>query len=127
MSPADEVLRTFYDIRDALKGPDPAALDKLIAEDYRGFDLRGDVENREAILEFYQPGRARLEKFEVDDLRTHVSGELGVVTGLGFLSGRFGGDVFDHTVRFCDILVLRDSRWQLLFTQTTEVVHFERD
>ena len=127
MSPTDEILQAFYDIRDALIAPDPRALDKLIAEDYRGFDLRGGVENREAILEFYRPGVARLKEFAVNDLRTQVSGNLAVVTGLGSLSGRFGGDAFNHTVRFCDIFVLRDSRWQLLFTQTTEVEHIERE
>ncbi len=127
MSATDEVLQAFYDIRDALKKPDPHALGRLIAEGYRGFDLRGNVENREAILEFYRPGVARLEEFDVNDLRTHVSGNLGVVTGIGSLSGRFGGDIFEHTLRFCDIFELHDSRWQLIFTQNTEIEEGERE
>ena len=127
MSPTDDVLRAFYDIRDALRAPDPDALDSLIAEDYRGFDLRGGVEYRETILDFYRPGVARLEKFEVNDLRTYLSENLGIVTGLGSLSGRFGGDSFDHAVRFCDVFVFREERWQLLFTQMTEIVNVERD
>lgn len=125
MSPTDEVLRAFYEIRDALMVPDPAALESLIANDYQGFDLRGSVETREAIIECYQPGIARLEVFEVNDIRTHVSGDLGIVTGLGELTGIYGGDRFSHTVRFCDIFVLRESLWQLFFTQTTEVARGE--
>ncbi len=121
MSTTGEVLEAFHDVSAALKAPDPKALDSLIAEDYRGFDLRGYVEEREAILDFYRPGHARMEEFEVNDLRTHVSATLGVVTGLGTLTGLYRGDRFKHVVRFCNIFVHRNSRWQLLFTQSTEV------
>ena len=121
MSSTDGVLRAFHDIRDALMAPDPTALENLIADDYRGFDIRGMVETREAIIECYQPGVARLEMFEVNDIRTHVSGNLGIVTGLGSLTGTYGGDRFTHVVRFCDIFEARELGWQLLFTQTTEV------
>ena len=121
MSATEEVLQAFYQIREALMEPDTATLNALIAQDYRGFDLRGHVETRDVILEFYRPGVVRLEVFEVSDIRTHVSGSLGIVTGRGSLTGSYGDDQFAHTVLFCDLFELRDARWQLLFTQTTEV------
>ncbi len=125
MSNTDDLLKAFNAIRDALMAPDTATLESLIAKDYRGFDLRGNVETREAILDCYRPGVAHLEEFEVNDIRTHLSGNLGMVTGLGALTGIYGGDRFSHTVRFCDVFQFSDSRWQLLFTQTTEVVEAE--
>jgi hypothetical protein len=125
MSSTGELLQAFDAIRDALMAPDPEALEHLIAEDYRGFDLRGHVENREAVIECYQPGVARLEVFEATDVQSHLSDCLGIVTGLGSLTGVYGGDRFSHTVRFCDVFEFRDSRWRLLFTQTTEVAEGE--
>jgi ketosteroid isomerase-like protein len=124
MSPEEEVLRAFYDIRDALCAPDPAALERLIAEDYRGFDLRGDIEQRQTILDSYVPGKARLTKFELDEIATHVFGEIGLVTGLGRIAGIYENDRFHHSLRFCDIFVRRDSRWRLFFTQNTEIAAY---
>jgi ketosteroid isomerase-like protein len=121
MSAEEELLTAFYEIRDALCAPDPAALEHLIAEDYRGFDLRGDIEQRQTILDSFVPGKAKLTKFELDEIDTQVFGEIGLVTGLGRIAGVYEDDRFHHTVRFCDVLVMRDSRWQLLFTQNTEV------
>lgn len=122
MPSSEEVItEAFYAVRNALSVPDPEALDTLIAEDYRGFDIRGGVETRELILEYYRPGVCRLASLEVEDLRTHVSGNLGMLTGLGNLSGSYRDETFQHTVRFCDVFVRRDSRWLLLFGQTTEV------
>ena len=121
MSSEQEVNEAFFAVRDALSIPDPEALSTLIAEDYRGFDLRGGIETRDAILEYYQPGICRLTGLETTDLRTFISGDLGIVTGIGVLSGEYGTDSFHHTVCFCDMFVRRDKRWQLLFSQTTEV------
>jgi len=121
MNVEDEVLQTFNDIRDALCKPDPETLRSLIAEDYRGFDLGGGVERRSTILDFYKPGGAVLDVFEVDGIEVHVFGEVGIVTGSGRIAGRYGGDIFDHRMRFCDIYVQRGSKWLLFFTQGTEV------
>ena len=121
MSSKDEIQEVFFAIRDALSVPDPAKLSTLIAEDYSGFDLRGGIETRDAILECYQPGTCRLTGLETSDLRTIVSGDLGMVTGIGILSGEYGTDSFQHTVCFCDVFKRRENRWQLLFSQTTEV------
>ncbi len=121
MSVKDQVLEAFNGIRDALRAGDTAALTQLIAEDYRGFDLRGNPEDRKIILEVYRPGGAKLTTFEVEGLATRVIGDVGLVTGRGTIGGEYGDDTFQHTVRFMDVFARQGSTWRLIASQNTEL------
>jgi ketosteroid isomerase-like protein len=121
MTSEDQVLEAFDKIRDALWAGDTDALTQLIAEDYQGFDLRGNPEDRKIILEVYRPGGAKLTTFEVEELATRVIGDVGFVTGRGTIGGEYGEDTFQHTVRFMDVFAKRGSNWQLIASQNTEL------
>jgi ketosteroid isomerase-like protein len=117
----DQVLEAFNKIRDALRAGDTDALTQLIAEDYQGFDLRGNPEDRQIILEVYRPGGAKLTTFEVEELATRVIGNVGFVTGRGTIGGEYGDDTFEHTVRFMDVFAKQGATWQLIASQNTEL------
>ena len=116
------LLAAFRAVRDALLAADMEALQDLYAEDFRSHSVRGDVEGRAAVLEAYGPGGVRLDMFEVEDLAVEVIGEVGLLTGLGSISGRYDDAEFRHRVRFVDIFLRRDGRWRYYFSQSTEVV-----
>jgi len=116
------LLAAFRAVRDALIAGDTEALQGLYAEDFRSHSIRGDVEGREAVLEAFGPGGVRLDMFEVEDLEVEVFGEVGILTGLGSISGRFDRTEFRHRVRFIDIYLWRDGRWRYYFSQSTEVI-----
>ena len=121
MSAEDQLRDAFNGIRDALRARDTEALTQLIAEDYQGFDLRGDPEDRKIILEVYRPGGAKLTTFEVEDLATRIIGDVGFVTGRGTIGGEYGEDTFEHTVRFMDVFARHGTTWRLIASQNTEL------
>jgi ketosteroid isomerase-like protein len=116
------LMAAFRAVQKGLLAGDTDALRDLYAEDFRSHSLRGDVEGREAVLEAFGPGGVQLEMFEVEDLAVEVKGEVGVLTGLGQISGRAGGAEFRHRVRFVDIFLRCDGRWRYWFSQSTEIV-----
>jgi ketosteroid isomerase-like protein len=118
----DSLLAAFEAVRDALLAGDTAALRELYAEDFRSHSLRGDVEGRKAVLEAFGPDGVRLDMFEVEDLAVEVFGDVGVLTGLGSISGRYDRTEFRHRIRFVDIFLRRDGRWRYRFSQSTEIV-----
>lgn len=106
-------------IREAMFNTDVTALQELIAGDYRGFDPQGQPQDREMTLSAYRPGGVRLERYDVEELDLRVVGEVGIVTGIGDIAGTWGPYEFAHHVRFLDLYVHRDGRWQLYLSQVT--------
>jgi hypothetical protein len=93
VSVKDQVLEAFNGIRDALRAGDTDTLTQLIAEDYRGFDLRGNPEDRKIILEVYRPGGAKLTTYGCVrqagiDLAPHRLAEYGAFHDVADNSGR---------------------------------------
>ena len=117
----ESLLAAFHAVRAGLLSNDTEALDELYAEDFRSHSIRGDVEGREAVLEAFKPGGVRLEMFEVEGLAVEVIGEIGLLTGLGSMSGRYDDMEFRHRVRFVDIFLWRAGRWLYRFSQSTEI------
>ena len=124
LPPADRVslLDAFHAVRDALLSNDTESLGEFYDEDFRSHSVRGEVEGREAVLEAFRPGGIRLEMFEIEDLAVETIGEVGILTGLGSMSGRLDNTEFRHRVRFVDVFLRRDGRWRYHFSQSTEVV-----
>ena len=121
MKSEDEVLRSFDSIRKALMSNDVSSLETLFAHDYRGFNLRGGVDNRDLILQAYQPGNVKLDTFDVEEKRVEVIGDVGIVTGCGYLHGSYGGETWEHHIRFLDIFINREGRWLYYLSQGTEI------
>lgn len=119
MTKEERVLGSFEAFRDALFASDVEVLDRILAEDYRGYNLRGDLEGREVVLGAYAPGAVSLEQFDVRELRVEVFGEVGIITGKGYVAGSFAGDGWEHHLRFCDIYVERGEEWILHLSHAT--------
>jgi ketosteroid isomerase-like protein len=115
------LLAAFRAVRDALLAGDRAAIRELYAEDFRAHSLLGEVEGLPDVLAAYGPGGVRLDVFEVEDLSAEVFGEVGLLTGLGQISGRFDKSEFRYRVRFVDVYLWRDGRWRYYFSQSTEI------
>lgn len=116
------LLAAFEAVRAALLSNDTECLRELYDEAFRSHSIRGDVEGREAVLEAFRPGGVRLEMFEIEDLSVETIGEVGILTGLGWMSGRSDNTEFRHRIRFVDVFIRRDGRWRYHFSQSTEVV-----
>lgn len=117
----EDVLTCFNRFRDALKACDTDSLDQLLAADFRGYNLQGDLEGREVILDAYRPGVTSLEEWDVSDLEVRVFPPVGIVTGRGYVAGTWKGVAWSHELRFCDIFLNRDGRRELYLSQATPI------
>jgi len=117
-----EVLACFHAFRDALMANDTKALDGLMTQDYRSYNLRGGLEGRELVLETYRPGSTTLDIWDVSELQVEVFSEVGVLTGKGYIAGTWEGEAWSHHLRFCDIYVRKNEAWHLHFSQATPLV-----
>ena len=122
MSAEAEVRHCFDRFRDALLANHVLTLDALLAPDYRGYNLRGELESRDLILQAYSPGVVTMDRFETSDLCVEAFGEIGIVTGCGIVEGSAGGERWKHALRFCDIYHHSDVGWQLYLSHATERV-----
>lgn len=98
---------------------DSDALEKLIAQDYRGFDPQGQAQNKDMILEAYRPGGVQLHAYDVEELETRIIESVGIIMGKGRILGQYGEYRFEHYVRFVDVYVHRDGHWLLYYSQVT--------
>ena len=122
MSDRNSLLEASERFREALLANDVEALGDLMAEDYVGFDPQGNPQDKKLSIEAYQPGCVELDRYETEDVEAEVIGEVGIITGKGFLHGMFAGCEFSHDVRFLDLYVLRGGRWLLYRSQVTTLV-----
>jgi len=121
MHNSDTLLQAFEMFRDALMSNDVEQLDRLMADDYMGFDPLGNPQDKALSMAAYQPGVATLDRYDAEDVNTRIVGEVGIITGKGYIHGMYAGGEFAHNVRFLDMYVMRDGRWQLYLSQVTEL------
>ncbi len=98
---------------------DSVTLEKLIAQDYRGFDPQGQAQDKHLILQAYRPGGVKLHAYDVEELETRIIESVGIIMGKGRIQGQYGEYRFEHFVRFVDVYVQRDGYWQLYYSQVT--------
>lgn len=121
MNTIEDLLEAFARFRQALLTNDTAALDQLVADDYCGSDPNGATHDRAMLFEAYGPDGVQLDTYEATEVSTRVLSDVGLVMGVGTLSGRYGEIHFEHRLRFLDVYVYRDANWQLSVSQVTEI------
>jgi hypothetical protein len=119
LSDETSLLETFDKIREALFNNDVQMLNLLMAEEYVGFDPLGDIQDKNMSLDAYRPGAAKLDKYDVENVTSVVLGVVGIITGKGYIHGKFAESDFEHNLRFLDLYVHREGRWQLYLSQVT--------
>jgi ketosteroid isomerase-like protein len=100
---------------------DSAFLKKLFADEYLGTDQDGTTWTKAQDLANATSEGTRLESFVLTDLKVHVYGDTGVVTGRNTVKATFKGKDISGAYRFTDVFVKRDGRWQVVATQGTVV------
>lgn len=110
MSKIEQLSRTFNLLRDALRSNDVPMLEKLIAEEYVGYDSHGNPQDLQMTLEAYRPGAVKLSRYDAEETNTRMIGDVGIITGVGFIQGIFADCEFEHRLRFLDVYIFRDDR-----------------
>ncbi len=98
---------------DALNRKDVDAVGCLLATEFEDADVDGSLHTRKqtlAKIPHKKPGTNRLS-----ELRAHIEGNLGFTRGLATLTDASGKVV--ARVRFTDVFIYRDGRWQAMAGQ----------
>jgi ketosteroid isomerase-like protein len=92
---------------------DRAAIEHIIAPDWTVTGADGRVSTRGDVLrDAFETKVHRIMAIEIDDVRVRVFGDAAVVTGRTHGRGEYGNVPYDVTIRFTDVFVRREGRWQ---------------
>ena len=115
----EEIIRIEESWRKARINGNVAFLDSLYAKEFRVQGTNGKVISRAEDIAGFLSGDIRPELITAEEMQVALYGDVAVVTGLDHLKGNYKGHVGEGRVRFMDVFVHRDGRWQLVAIQGT--------
>jgi ketosteroid isomerase-like protein len=111
---------------DARVKPDIAYLERLYAKEFRVHPINGAVASREDDIAMFREGRIKPEFVRDEAMDVSIYGIVAVVTGIENVGGTYGdgplkGQYAGFSIRFTNVFVQRDGRWQLVLHQGTQI------
>ncbi len=100
---------------DALSRKDADTVACLLADEFEDADVDGSLKTRAETLAHIPQRKPGVN--HLSEMRAHVEGDLGFTRGLATLVDASGNVI--ARVRFTDVFVYRDGRWQALAGQET--------
>lgn len=94
----------------------------LLAPDWTTIDLAGRVLTKSQVMEELASKERRIESATIDEIRVRELGEVAVVTGRTTATGSYQGQRATVELRFTDVFVRRDGRWQVVASQGTQIM-----
>jgi ketosteroid isomerase-like protein len=108
---------------DAALKHDAAWVERNYAFDASDISSRtGAIMTKAQALADARADKTAFQSLDLSDLNVRVEGNTAVVTGINHEVGRDAqGKPFDRRVRFTDVFIKRDGRWQVWATQGTTI------
>ena len=95
-------------------------IESVLGDDWRVTDLTGRVLTKEEVLrEAFGSDERQVESMAIDDINVRPFGDWAIVTGRTKAAGEYLGEVVEVKLRFTDVFVMRDGRWQAVASQAT--------
>lgn len=101
----------------ALDAHDTNVLDCILAAEFEEVDTNGKLNDRSTVLA--KAGTSHAVQHELSDLHAHVNGNFGYIRGIADGIDSHGKGA---RVRFTDIYVFREGRWQCVAGQESLVL-----
>lgn len=115
---AETLTRLERQLADAWVAHDRAFVEQLLADDWTVTDAMGQVLTKRQVLD--DPDRV-IDSMAVRDIRVRDLGDAAVVTGHTSASGAYAGTPVNVELRFTDVFVRRDGRWQAVASHASAV------
>ena len=123
-----ELFKLETEFYEAYAKGDAAKIERLLATDYTHNDIRGGFKSRANYMMYIttladgiKAGAVKIESSTIDDLRVRVYGDTAVATGRWTASGQRGDKVDAEQLRFVNVWVKQQGRWQTVAGQVTMV------
>jgi len=118
----EEILKMERDFGQAVIKNDADAVGQFLTDDWIVVDADGGVIDKARFLGVIKSGVLTHEQMDSDDVRIRTYGDTAVATALTRTKGKFMGQEFTTQERATDVLVKKDGRWQVVFTQLTRFI-----
>lgn len=94
---------------------DRAAIDAILAPDWSVTDAEGRVLTKTQVMqESFDSTDRRIDSMAIDDVKVRTFGDVAVATGRTRASGTYQGTSASVVLRFTDVFVRKDARWQVV-------------
>lgn len=117
-APALEADRARFEAQ--VKG-DLAALDKLLASDLTYVHSGGVVETKDEFVGAIKSGKYKYKSIVPEGMSARAFGDAAVVNGKATIDLTSDGREIHVVVRFTDVWVKRDGRWQMVSWHSTRL------
>jgi ketosteroid isomerase-like protein len=108
--------------RTAQLSGDVATMDKLLAEDYFGISISGQLNDKGQQLERLRSRKFVLTRIDVSDVRIKLLGRAAVVTSLAKVAGTDAGESVEGTYRYTRVYKrYPDGSWKITNFEVTRV------
>jgi uncharacterized protein (TIGR02246 family) len=120
----DELEQIEHRLMRAWIDRDRAYVDGVLASDWTTTDTTGHVLTKAQVMkEAFESDDRRVESGKIDEVTVRLLGDgAAVVTGRTSAAGSYKGSRGSVTLRFTDVFVKRDGRWQVVASQGTVIV-----
>ena len=98
-----------------------AFLETLYAKEFRITTAGGSIVERDDDIALFASRAIKPEYIRDEEMKVSVYGDAAVVTGIENLKGTYKGVFGEMALRFTNVFVRRDGRWQLVAHQSTLV------
>lgn len=115
----NELLRIQDEWAAARVKRDVPYLEHLYAKEFRIQAMNGNVVERDADIAKFATGELKPDFVKDEDIKVSVYGDTALVTGIEKVGGTYKGNYGEMALRFTNVFVHRDERWQLIAHQST--------
>ena len=105
----------------AMMDEDVAALDVLLADELVYTHASGRVESKAAFLSAVASDRYSYESIRPYDVEVQIHGKTAVAAGGSDMEVQIGERLHVFTIRFTEVHVLREGRWQMTAWHSTRL------
>lgn len=103
---------------------DRAGLEAVIHRDLVYFHSSGVADNKDSYIASIFSGKSNYQSIDAVELATRVYGETGINTGIvNIITINAEGKEAPLKLRFTDVFVFEDGRWQMVSWQSTKLAN----
>ena len=121
-SATDELTQIQHRLMKAWIDGDREYVDRTLASEWTTTDTTGHVLTKAQVMqEAFGSDVRRIESGAIDDIKVRLLGDTAIVTGHTTAVGIYKGSKVTANLRFTDVFIKREGRWQAVASQGTMI------